>query len=175
MITIALDSLLVVGECQTRVCVPRRNHTPWCALATFILLALIGNGCASLNSSAPMAQDSPAPAKQLVGGSPAATTARSSMRAAKDDSSAELEALWRERTVGLTAAPSSGFTLGPGDVLRISVPMISQLTDRTVRVSEDDTIALPLLGTVRIKGMTEQDLREDLSSRLGRYMYNTQV
>lgn len=53
--------------------------------------------------------------------------------------------------------------------------MISQLTERTVRVSEDDTIALPLLGVIKVAGMTEQDLRQELASRLGRYMYNPQV
>jgi polysaccharide export outer membrane protein len=53
--------------------------------------------------------------------------------------------------------------------------MISQLKDRTVRVSEDDTIALPLLGEIKVAGMTEQDLRQELASRLGRYMYNPQV
>jgi polysaccharide export outer membrane protein len=93
----------------------------------------------------------------------------------EDDSSAALEALWRERTAASVATSSSGFSLGPGDVLRISVPMISQLTDRKVRVSEDDTIALPLLGTINVTGMTEQDLRQELTSRLGRYMYNPQV
>jgi polysaccharide export outer membrane protein len=53
--------------------------------------------------------------------------------------------------------------------------MIAQLTDRTVRVSEDDTVALPLLGVIKVAGMTEQDLRQELASRLGRYMYNPQV
>jgi polysaccharide export outer membrane protein len=53
--------------------------------------------------------------------------------------------------------------------------MIPQLTDRTVRVSENDTIALPLLGVMNVTGMTEQDLRQELASRAGRYMYNPQV
>src|SRR5690348_5839386 len=92
-----------------------------------------------------------------------------------DDSSAALAALWRERTAASAGASSSGFSLGPGDILRISVPMIPQLTDRKVRVSEDDAIALPLLGTINVAGMTEQDLRQDLASRAGRYMYNPQV
>jgi polysaccharide export outer membrane protein len=92
-----------------------------------------------------------------------------------DNSSAELETLWRERTSPVAGNSSNGFTLGPGDVLRISVPMISQLTDRTVRVSEDDNIDLPLLGEIKVAGMTEQDLRQELAGRLGRYMYNPQV
>jgi polysaccharide export outer membrane protein len=142
------------------------------ALVAFSYLALIGSGCARNNYSAPIAQGSAPTSKQISAEAPNA--ARRSSMAGNDDSSAALEALWRERTAP-AAISSSGFSLGPGDVLRISVPMISQLTDRTVRVSEDDTIALPLLGTIRVAGMTEQDLRQELAGRLGRYMYNPQV
>jgi polysaccharide export outer membrane protein len=67
------------------------------------------------------------------------------------------------------------FSLGPGDLLRISVPQIEQLRDRTVRVSEDDTIALPLLGSFSVSGMTEEDLRGQLTHRVAKYMYHPQV
>jgi len=72
-------------------------------------------------------------------------------------------------------APSAGFSLGPGDVLRISVPQIPQLRDRTERVSEDSTIALPLLGVIDVRGMTQQDLLGDLTHRVKKYMYHPQV
>jgi len=141
-------------------------------MATLMFAAAIGSGCANVSHSAPIAQDSVPAGKHLA--AEVSGAAQIPTTGGGDDSDAELETLWRERTAA-TATPSSGFTLGPGDVLRISVPMISQLTDRTVRVSEDDTISLPLLGTIKVAGMTEQDLRQDLSSRLGRYMYNPQV
>jgi polysaccharide export outer membrane protein len=95
--------------------------------------------------------------------------------AVEDQSSAALEALWRDRTSASTLTSSSGFTLGPGDILSISVPMIPELTGRSVRVSEHDTITLPMLGVVNVNGMTEQDLRQELAGRLHRYMYNPQV
>ena len=59
-------------------------------------------------------------------------------------------------------ASSAGFTLGPGDLLRISVPQIPQLRDRTFRVSEQGTISLPLLGQISVIGMTQQDLLDNL-------------
>jgi polysaccharide biosynthesis/export protein len=59
--------------------------------------------------------------------------------------------------------------------MRSKLSLIPQLTDKKVRVSEDSTIALPLLGEIKVAGMTEQDLRQELASRLGRYMYNPQV
>src|SRR6516225_9042291 len=142
-------------------------------LALLSCISLAISACASSNHSTPGAQDSaPVASRSAADTSPAI---QSSNAGGEDESAAALEALWRQRTTASTATSSSGFTLGPGDVLRISVPMISQLKDRTVQVSEDDTIALPLLGEIKVAGMTEQDLRQELASRLGRYMYNPQV
>jgi polysaccharide export outer membrane protein len=94
----------------------------------------------------------------------------------QENNSRALENLWRQRTVEAAAdASDSGFTLGPGDVLKISVPQIPQLKDRTERVSEKDTIALPLLGVISVRGMTQQDLLSDLTRRVRRYMYHPQV
>jgi polysaccharide biosynthesis/export protein len=133
-------------------------------------MALIISGCASSNYEQAATQNQAAVALQPTGKSSQAGSAMT-----EDASSAELESLWRQRTSDSGSASSSEFTLGPGDVLRISVPMISQLTDRTVRVSEDDTIALPMLGEIKVRGMTEQDLRQELVGRLSRYMYQPQV
>jgi protein involved in polysaccharide export with SLBB domain len=70
---------------------------------------------------------------------------------------------------------SSNFVLGPGDVLQISLPQIEQVRDRTVRVSEENTIALPLLGVIHVAGMSEDDLRKELSHRVSKYFYHPQV
>ncbi|MBV8358913.1 MAG: polysaccharide biosynthesis/export family protein [Deltaproteobacteria bacterium] len=141
------------------------------ALASLVCAMAI-SACASSNYPASPTQNSaPAASRSAADTSSAVQSPNTD---GEDESSAALEALWQERTAS-TATPNSGFSLGPGDVLRISVPMVSQLTDRTVRVSENDTIALPLLGVINVAGMTEQDLRQELASRLGRYMYNPQV
>ena len=87
-----------------------------------------------------------------------------------------LENLWQVRVVDRSAdASSAGFTLGPGDVLRISVPLIPQLRDRTARLSEQGMISLPLVGEISVNGMTQQDLLVDVSSRCRKYMYHPQV
>jgi polysaccharide export outer membrane protein len=44
-----------------------------------------------------------------------------------------------------------------------------------VRVSQEDTISLPLLGVISVAGMTEEDCRNDLSRRLSKYFYHPQV
>jgi polysaccharide biosynthesis/export protein len=87
-----------------------------------------------------------------------------------------LETLWRSR-----AAQESGdislpdFAIGPGDVLRISLPQLDQMKDRTVRVSEHDTIDLPMLGIINVAGMSQEDLRNELSRRVEKYVYRPQV
>jgi polysaccharide export outer membrane protein len=135
-------------------------------------LVLTLSACAGSNYSSPV-ENPASPATLSAAG--ASSASQLSNTANEDDSSAALGALWRERTAASATGANSGFGLGPGDILRISVPMISELTDRKVRVSENDTIALPLLGTINVAGMTEQDLRQELASRAGRYMYNPQV
>jgi protein involved in polysaccharide export with SLBB domain len=82
-----------------------------------------------------------------------------------------LEALWQKRTSDNFGAD---FKLGPGDLLEISVPL-EQLQHRTVRVSSQDTITLPLAGVVSVKGMTEQNLIDDLHQRLSKYMYDPPI
>ena len=92
-----------------------------------------------------------------------------------EDDDQALENLWRNRTDAAADDKSSNFALGPGDVLRISLPQLDSQRDRTVRVSEEDTIALPMLGVINISGMTEADLRDELTRRLGNYVYKPQV
>ena len=63
------------------------------------------------------------------------------------DNSTAVATLWKSRMTGDAIDVSSrGFVLGPGDLLRVSVPLIDQLKDRTVRVSEDGRSRCHLLG-----------------------------
>jgi polysaccharide biosynthesis/export protein len=87
----------------------------------------------------------------------------------------DLEALWTSRMAAQPSNAVSRFALGPGDMVRISVPQIPQLRDRTVRVSEESTIALPLVGEINVSGMSEEDLRNELTHRVSKDMYHPQV
>jgi polysaccharide export outer membrane protein len=55
------------------------------------------------------------------------------------------------------------------------LPQFDSRKDRTVRVSEEDTIALPLLGVINVSGMTETGLRDELTRRVENYVYKPQV
>jgi polysaccharide export outer membrane protein len=93
--------------------------------------------------------------------------------ATKDaQTTARLEALFRQRTRGEAV---TDYPIGPGDVLDISVPPIDELKKRTVRVEADGTISLPMLGTLKASGLTEEQLRAELHDKLKTYMYNPEV
>ena len=113
-----------------------------------------------------MAASDPAPSVSLPSSTFAAPT---------DENSQALQNLWNSRVDSSNYDSSSDFTLGPGDVLRISLPQVDHAGDPVVRVSHEDTISLPLLGVMSVAGMTEEDFRNDLSRRLSKYFYHPQV
>lgn len=67
-----------------------------------------------------------------------------------------------------------GYSLGPEDVLLISVWKDEQLT-REVVVRPDGMISFPLVGDVPAEGRTVEDLRGDLVKRLTKYIPNANV
>lgn len=67
------------------------------------------------------------------------------------------------------------YTIGPKDLLTISVFEVPEL-NITVRVSEDGTITLPLLGQIKVEGLTRSDLERKLAALLEKnYLKNAQV
>ena len=74
--------------------------------------------------------------------------------------------LWRARD----SDTAGDFTVGPGDVIDVSVPEIDELQKEQVRVAPDGTIGLPLVGIMPAAGMTENELRAAISQRLATYM-----
>jgi polysaccharide export outer membrane protein len=87
--------------------------------------------------------------------------------------------------LGLTAAPDTAeaqqtsrndYTLGPGDVLRIQVFQSADLTVEA-RISESGVISYPLLGVVKLAGLSPQQAENLISTRLkeGKFLQNPQV
>ncbi len=136
-------------------------------LIGFLSLSLVPGGCALSGPAArPQAKSNPIVAANTP--DPAAI----GWEAQDADERQRLAALWRGRTRG---PHFSDYPVGPGDVLQISVPAIEELRDRTVRVSGDNTIALPLIGVVPVVGLSEAGVREELGRQLKNYMYSPQV
>ena len=67
------------------------------------------------------------------------------------------------------------YTIGPKDLLAISVFEVPEL-NITVRVAEDGTIALPLLGVVKVQGLNPLQLETKLAELLEKsFLKNAQV
>lgn len=72
-------------------------------------------------------------------------------------------------------ATATSYIIGPNDLLSINVFKVPEL-NTTVRVAGDGTIALPLLGTIRVEGMNQNQLETKLAALLDeRYLQNAQV
>jgi len=67
------------------------------------------------------------------------------------------------------------YRIGPGDLLEIKVFEVKEL-DQTVRVSEDGSITLPLLGRVVVEGLTQDGVVQKLTGLLqAKFVKNPQV
>lgn len=86
-----------------------------------------------------------------------------------------LEVRLQPRNSQAGAAPERRNALGAEDLLEISVFDVAEL-NRTVRVSEDGKLSLPLIGDVEAVGLTPRQLEDRLRDRLAeRYVKNPQV
>jgi len=142
------------------------------------LVCLFVGGCASASRPSTSAQiTSAVPQTNSVTpvSSPTNGAATATLEGRQDPADVErLTRLWQARTHG--GGASSDYPIGPGDVLQITVPGMEELRERTVRVSGDGTISLPLLGLMQVAGLTETGVGDELRRRLEeRYMYNPQV
>jgi len=125
-----------------------RHRSGFCLPIAFCLLSGCLSGCASSNEGA----TSPSPA-----------TAREERGPCE---SPQLVELWRERD----STTPADFPVGPGDVILVSVPEVDEIQKQETRVAPDGTIALPLIGTMEVAGLNENELRAAISQRLAVYM-----
>ncbi len=72
------------------------------------------------------------------------------------------------------AGPKTTYTLGPEDILSISVWKDEALTKEVV-VRPDGKISFPLIGDIAVDGRTVEDVRKEIQARIDEYMPNTPV
>jgi polysaccharide biosynthesis/export protein len=75
---------------------------------------------------------------------------------------------------GMVLAASSSYTLGPSDVLEISVWRDDSLS-REVIVPPDGVISFPLIGDIDVIGKTVADLRNTVTKKLSTYVPDATV
>lgn len=67
------------------------------------------------------------------------------------------------------------YKIGPNDLLLLDVFRVAELS-REVRVTETGTISLPLIGTMKVVGLSQQQLEKQLAAKLAKsYLQNPQV
>jgi len=72
------------------------------------------------------------------------------------------------------ARGGSDYVLGKGDLISVRAFELKEMNQR-VRVESEGTITLPLLDTVAVAGRTVAEVEQDLTQRLGKYMYEPHV
>ncbi|MGB9508197.1 MAG: polysaccharide biosynthesis/export family protein [Candidatus Acidiferrum sp.] len=91
------------------------------------------------------------------------------------DYNQRISELARETKSSTVVSPLGDYEIGPEDLLDISVLEAPDL-NRTVRVSDDGTISLALLGAVPAAGLSTRELQAELEDRLRHsYMVDPQV
>ena len=132
---------------------PHRGGVPRFQVALLAVLAAALAGCSSQAPPAPGSEGSPSAAQP-----PAA------------QSDTALDRLWQQR-----ATEQKDLTVGPGDVLEISSPNLKELQNRTARVDGKGDIALPLVGSLHVAGLTEPEIIDHLANALHKYAYHPEV
>jgi polysaccharide biosynthesis/export protein len=67
------------------------------------------------------------------------------------------------------------YQLGPNDQILIRVPDVEEINERPFRVDSEGQINLPLIGRLRVAGMTVRELEEALVMRLRQFVRQPQV
>jgi polysaccharide biosynthesis/export protein len=139
--------------------VPKNMHRLWKTYILAVVLLVLA-GC-SASSPKPNSQDLdplPVPENPRVG--------------LEESAAQRLAQLQKERS---DEAFAPRFAIGPGDVIKVSEPDLKEFNQTEVRVSAENTVVLPLIGTINVSGMTEDQLRATLQAHLSTYVKDPQV
>ena len=67
------------------------------------------------------------------------------------------------------------YVLGPNDQFLIRAPGVDEINDRPFRIDAEGFVNLPLIGRLRVGGLTQQQLEAELVRRLREFIVNPQV
>jgi polysaccharide biosynthesis/export protein len=126
---------------------------------------------ATLGLSVPLGAQQVATSKPV----PSAVDAQSSDAETSQDYNQRIAQLLRSTGGGVANSSMGDYQIGPEDLLEISVLEAPDLS-RTVRVSDDGAISLPLLGSIQAAGLSTREMETVLEDLLRQtYMKDPQV
>jgi polysaccharide export outer membrane protein len=139
-------------------------------LALVVALAVTTTGCASTGMHA-----APAPSKPDTAPTAAVRPGAADTAPAQADPRLSRLNSWIMSRGTPKNAPADDLPLGTGDLIVVSVFLVSELSQLNVRIPSNGKIALPLVGILPAAGRTARQLEEDIGVRLERYMHEPQV
>jgi polysaccharide export outer membrane protein len=71
-----------------------------------------------------------------------------------------------------TIAAQRFATLGPGDLIRVDVLDLPELSSRDARIGVDGSVSLPHVGSLRAEGLTTAALESSIDNKLSEFMYD---
>jgi len=77
---------------------------------------------------------------------------------------------WAQSPIGAARGAGGDYQIGPEDVLEISVWKEQDLQLKEVLVRPDGWITFPLVGNVKAKGRTAQEIHDEITERLRKYI-----
>lgn len=87
-----------------------------------------------------------------------------------------LPGAWAQKELIPRQSPStSEYTLGPGDQVVIRVVDMEEFSDRAVRIDPNGFVDLPMIGRIQASGLTIDQFKDTLSTKLSRYINAPQV
>ena len=87
--------------------------------------------------------------------------------------SKKIESVQIDKDIGISSIPSEFYHLGTGDIVKIVVwSGIERIFDMDIQVDDFGQIALPYLGSVYVRGMTIQNLRNIVEEKFSERMQN---
>ena len=95
------------------------------------------------------------------------------LAASSSDGSAPAERISPEQL--LTTQDTGDYTIGPEDKLTIRVFEVKDLSFENEQVDASGQIMLPLVGKVKAAGKTTEQLEDEISQRLSKYLQSPQV
>lgn len=84
--------------------------------------------------------------------------------------------VWAQKELIPRQSPASAdYTLGPGDQVTIRVVDMEEFTDKSVRLDPNGLVDLPMIGRIQASGLTIDQFKELLTTKLSRYINSPQI
>jgi protein involved in polysaccharide export with SLBB domain len=132
-------------------------------LGAIFVAAITCFGCSS---------DKPPQVKQRYNSLQGDSIIPSDAKAASCTTSGPLRELWDART---SQGDSYDYPVGPGDVVRVSMADLPELSGVDARVDGNGAIGLPLLGEEHVAGLTEGEIQQLLDQKVRKFQRDPRV